>query len=268
MTTSSQVQGQPLISSDDSADTSVDINGTIGSHPTLSQSSSFPSSSSKAETESQASDKSSTLPPLSSLPREEEQPHIDLSEVEGPLAPSSSRLDGPIVENGISRERGVHFDSTREESASSEPEKQKQDGGGANSSTQEVADGTKRKFPETLDGEEHVVNASPTRQFVRYEHEIGRGSFKTVYKGLDTETGVAVAWCELLVRRERERGRGSGRERGGKGRERGGKGRGTEREREPHGDRSKFHIFTVISVKVSKYYTKQISSILWYTCYL
>lgn len=27
--------------------------------------------------------------------------------------------------------------------------------------------------------------------------EIGRGSFKTVYRGLDTQTGVSVAWCEL-----------------------------------------------------------------------
>ena len=38
---------------------------------------------------------------------------------------------------------------------------------------------------------------------------MGRGAFKTVFKGLDTETGVAVAWCELqdrnLKRKERER---------------------------------------------------------------
>jgi WNK lysine deficient protein kinase len=38
---------------------------------------------------------------------------------------------------------------------------------------------------------------------------LGRGSFKTVYRGLDTETGVAVAWCELqeqkLNKTERQR---------------------------------------------------------------
>ncbi|KAG8259865.1 negative regulation of pancreatic juice secretion [Homalodisca vitripennis] len=34
-------------------------------------------------------------------------------------------------------------------------------------------------------------------QFLKFEEEIGRGSFKTVYRGLDTQTGVAVAWCEL-----------------------------------------------------------------------
>lgn len=36
-------------------------------------------------------------------------------------------------------------------------------------------------------------------RFLKFEEEIGRGSFKTVYRGLDTETGVAVAWCELQV---------------------------------------------------------------------
>lgn len=39
--------------------------------------------------------------------------------------------------------------------------------------------------------------------------QIGRGSFKTVYRGLDTQTGVAVAWCELqekkLNKAERQR---------------------------------------------------------------
>lgn len=28
---------------------------------------------------------------------------------------------------------------------------------------------------------------------------MGHGSFKTVFRGLDTQTGVAVAWCELQV---------------------------------------------------------------------
>lgn len=34
-------------------------------------------------------------------------------------------------------------------------------------------------------------------RFLKFDEELGRGSFKTVYRGLDTETGVAVAWCEL-----------------------------------------------------------------------
>lgn len=41
------------------------------------------------------------------------------------------------------------------------------------------------------------VSVSPCGRFFKYDEEVGRGSFKTVYKGLDTQTGVAVAWCEL-----------------------------------------------------------------------
>ncbi len=46
---------------------------------------------------------------------------------------------------------------------------------------------------------EVAVAHSPAGRFLKYDIEIGRGSFKTVYKGLDTETGVAIAWCELKV---------------------------------------------------------------------
>ena len=53
--------------------------------------------------------------------------------------------------------------------------------------------------PRDADQEERAVAYSPDNRFIKYDIEIGRGSFKTVYKGLDTETGVAVAWCELQV---------------------------------------------------------------------
>ena len=53
--------------------------------------------------------------------------------------------------------------------------------------------------PRDTDQEERAVAYSPGNRFIKYDIEIGRGSFKTVYKGLDTETGVAVAWCELQV---------------------------------------------------------------------
>lgn len=49
------------------------------------------------------------------------------------------------------------------------------------------------------DDEEKAVGISPDGKFLKFEEEIGRGSFKTVYRGLDTQTGVAVAWCELQV---------------------------------------------------------------------
>lgn len=50
-----------------------------------------------------------------------------------------------------------------------------------------------------LEAEEKAVSVSPDGRFLKFDIELGRGSFKTVYQGLDTETGVAVAWCELQV---------------------------------------------------------------------
>ncbi|XP_068133800.1 serine/threonine-protein kinase WNK1 isoform X10 [Hyperolius riggenbachi] len=59
------------------------------------------------------------------------------------------------------------------------------------------------------DLETKAVGFSPDGRFLKFDIEIGRGSFKTVYKGLDTETTVEVAWCELqdrkLSKAERQR---------------------------------------------------------------
>ncbi|XP_029287608.1 serine/threonine-protein kinase WNK2 isoform X2 [Cottoperca gobio] len=46
-----------------------------------------------------------------------------------------------------------------------------------------------------------AVSTSPGGRFLKFDIELGRGSFKTVYKGLDTETWVEVAWCELQERK-------------------------------------------------------------------
>uniref|UniRef100_A0A3P9LHL6 Protein kinase domain-containing protein n=1 Tax=Oryzias latipes TaxID=8090 RepID=A0A3P9LHL6_ORYLA len=67
-----------------------------------------------------------------------------------------------------------------------------------------------RTQEEEHDEEEmNAVASSPDGRFLKFNIEIGRGSFKTVYKGLDTETTVEVAWCELqthrLSRAERQR---------------------------------------------------------------
>ncbi|XP_045686436.1 serine/threonine-protein kinase WNK1 isoform X13 [Phyllostomus hastatus] len=57
--------------------------------------------------------------------------------------------------------------------------------------------------------ETQAVGTSNDGRFLKFDIEIGRGSFKTVYKGLDTETTVEVAWCELqdrkLSKSERQR---------------------------------------------------------------
>lgn len=55
----------------------------------------------------------------------------------------------------------------------------------------------KEKEKKELD-EDDPIGISPCRRFFKYSQEVGRGSFKTVFRGLDTQTGVAVAWCELL----------------------------------------------------------------------
>lgn len=48
------------------------------------------------------------------------------------------------------------------------------------------------------DDDDEPIGVSPCGRFFKYDKEVGRGSFKTVFRGLDTQTGVAVAWCELL----------------------------------------------------------------------
>ncbi|XP_070696147.1 serine/threonine-protein kinase WNK2 [Pempheris klunzingeri] len=51
------------------------------------------------------------------------------------------------------------------------------------------------------EAEMKAVSTSPGGRFLKFDIELGRGSFKTVYKGLDTETWVEVAWCELQDRK-------------------------------------------------------------------
>lgn len=58
----------------------------------------------------------------------------------------------------------------------------------------------RRKRRKSVEDEiEKVVSQSPNGRFLKFDWEIGCGSFKTVYKGLDSETGVHIAWCELQV---------------------------------------------------------------------
>ncbi|XP_027949883.1 serine/threonine-protein kinase WNK4 isoform X3 [Eumetopias jubatus] len=66
-----------------------------------------------------------------------------------------------------------------------------------------------REQEEREDTETQAVATSPDGRYLKFDIEIGRGSFKTVYRGLDTDTTVEVAWCELqtrkLSRAERQR---------------------------------------------------------------
>ncbi|XP_029463709.1 serine/threonine-protein kinase WNK3 isoform X2 [Rhinatrema bivittatum] len=51
------------------------------------------------------------------------------------------------------------------------------------------------------EAEMKAVATSPSGRFLKFDIELGRGAFKTVFKGLDTETWVEVAWCELQDRK-------------------------------------------------------------------
>lgn len=63
----------------------------------------------------------------------------------------------------------------------------------------EQREAEKRVQEDIEEAETKAVGTSPDGRFLKFDIEIGRGSFKTVYKGLDTETTVEVAWCELQV---------------------------------------------------------------------
>uniref|UniRef100_A0A3Q3K7T3 non-specific serine/threonine protein kinase n=1 Tax=Monopterus albus TaxID=43700 RepID=A0A3Q3K7T3_MONAL len=61
--------------------------------------------------------------------------------------------------------------------------------------------GKEREREQEEEAEMKAVATSPGGRFLKFDIELGRGAFKTVYKGLDTETWVEVAWCELQDRK-------------------------------------------------------------------
>ncbi|XP_074862273.1 serine/threonine-protein kinase WNK1 isoform X3 [Carettochelys insculpta] len=75
--------------------------------------------------------------------------------------------------------------------------------------SRELQEGKNRQQEDIEELETKAVGFSLDGRFLKFDIEIGRGSFKTVYKGLDTETTVEVAWCELqdrkLSKSERQR---------------------------------------------------------------
>ncbi|KAM8831152.1 serine/threonine-protein kinase WNK3 isoform 7-T7 [Synchiropus picturatus] len=80
-------------------------------------------------------------------------------------------------------------------STASQPEPNK---GAPSSPTQK---GKERDREQEEEAEMKAVATSPGGRFLKFDIELGRGAFKTVFKGLDTETWVEVAWCELQDRK-------------------------------------------------------------------
>ncbi|KAK7127509.1 hypothetical protein R3I93_020177 [Phoxinus phoxinus] len=101
---------------------------------------------------------------------------------------------GDCVKESFSKEPEI---SEAEEKHDEEPPESSNSGDKAGSDENEEDAGMK------------AISTSPGGRFLKFDIELGRGSFKTVYKGLDTETWVEVAWCELqdrkLSKAERQR---------------------------------------------------------------
>ncbi len=90
--------------------------------------------------------------------------------------------EGKVVAEDVNK-----LESVKKEGEKKEGDEEKKEGEGEKKGTGEDDDAEK------------AINTSPEGRFLKFDTEIGRGSFKTVFKGLDTETGVQVAWCELQV---------------------------------------------------------------------
>ena len=105
----------------------------------------------------------------------------------------------PAAADGIEGEaRVVNSEVPLEENDISEKEKQ-QRGEEKEKDDKEEENNKPEGYVVEDDDIEEAVDKSPCGRYLKFEHEIGRGSFKTVYRGLDSETGVDVAWCELVV---------------------------------------------------------------------
>ncbi|XP_062952093.1 serine/threonine-protein kinase WNK1 isoform X16 [Cynocephalus volans] len=128
-------------------------------------------------------------PPASAAPGEQV--------VAGPAAstaPSSTSKDRPVSQPNLV--------GSKEEP----PPARSGSGGG---SAKELQEERSQQQDDIEELETKAVGMSNDGRFLKFDIEIGRGSFKTVYKGLDTETTVEVAWCELqdrkLTKSERQR---------------------------------------------------------------
>ncbi|XP_062924190.1 serine/threonine-protein kinase WNK3 isoform X2 [Mobula hypostoma] len=118
---------------------------------------------------------------------------------------------GEAAAEGSSTESQAGKKGSATESVSADEEK---DGRAGDSAPKEPPDSSKELSKSKSDENEEeaemkAVATSPDGRFLKFDIELGRGSFKTVYKGLDAETWLEVAWCELqdrkLAKAERQR---------------------------------------------------------------
>uniref|UniRef100_A0A674JVF9 non-specific serine/threonine protein kinase n=1 Tax=Terrapene triunguis TaxID=2587831 RepID=A0A674JVF9_9SAUR len=151
---------------------------------------------------------------------DQEEPPLELSEAEPRRIVLISKTRRIIAERAKERHGEAELEPAATEPAA-EPagaapgvpaaaEEQKEPGRDAERKEPSDKDQSKSKKEEPEEeADMKAVSTSPDGRFLKFDIELGRGSFKTVYKGLDTETWVEVAWCELqdrkLTKVERQR---------------------------------------------------------------
>lgn len=112
-----------------------------------------------------------------------------------PLPPAAEVPSGP--ELLVAKE--VAPLSAKEEGIEAAPLPPTSTAGSVTASARDLQEERTKQQEDIEELETKAVAFSPDGRFLKFDIEIGRGSFKTVYKGLDTETTVEVAWCELQV---------------------------------------------------------------------
>ncbi|RXG70488.1 Serine/threonine-protein kinase WNK1 [Armadillidium vulgare] len=115
-------------------------------------------------------------------------------------AVENAKVEGGGGEGSENREDGDESEKERLSYVEDEKEKDEKEEGETHP-LQEDAPTEEEDAPTEEDDIEEAVDKSPDGRFLKFAHEIGRGSFKTVYRGLDSENGVDVAWCELMERK-------------------------------------------------------------------
>lgn len=123
-------------------------------------------------------------------------------------APRESAAPGPATTTAPSTISKDHQIPQPDHVGSKEEPPSARSGSGG-SSAKESQEERSQQQDDIEELETKAVGMSNDGRFLKFDIEIGRGSFKTVYKGLDTETTVEVAWCELqdrkLTKSERQR---------------------------------------------------------------
>ncbi|XP_077642161.1 serine/threonine-protein kinase WNK2 isoform X2 [Lonchura striata] len=152
---------------------------------------------------------------------DQEEPAFDLPEAEHQrriiLLPKTRRIIAERAKTGqeaADREAECSREPRATPAAGSAAGAEEQKEPGKDAERREAQDAAKdqgkaKKEEPEEEADMKAVATSPDGRFLKFDIELGRGSFKTVYKGLDTETWVEVAWCELqdrkLTKVERQR---------------------------------------------------------------